>query len=112
MAWVISLARRLSMNSLRLRIFAMVFVVVVVAIGTVMAGASQGSQTAVRGFLGFSAERDQHIAVQLLGSDVPKSSLPAVQVRLKELSQAMGANLLVIDPAGLVLVDSSNSLVG
>jgi signal transduction histidine kinase len=100
------------MNSLRLRIFAMVFVVVVVAIGTVLFGASQGNVTAVRSFVGFSAERDQHIAVQMLGGEAGAASLPAAQARLKELAQAMGANLLVIDPRGQVLVDSSNTLVG
>jgi signal transduction histidine kinase len=100
------------MNSLRLRIFAMVFVVVAVAIGTVLVGASQGNLMAVRGFVGFSAERDQRIAVQMLGSGEKAASLPAVQVRLQELSQAMGANLLVIDPHGQVLVDSSDALVG
>ena len=37
------------MNSLRLRIFGMVFVVVAVAIGTVLVAASQGNQESVRG---------------------------------------------------------------
>ncbi|MEP7356230.1 MAG: ATP-binding protein [Anaerolineales bacterium] len=100
------------MNSLRWRIFAMVFLVVAVAIGTVLVGASRGNTVAVESFVGASTVRDQHIAVEMLAGGAGPDNLPTLRARLRELGQAMGVDVLVINPGGQVLLDSSNTLVG
>jgi len=78
------------MNSLRLRIFLMVFLVVVVAVGTVLVFASRGSVVAVQNFVGLSAAHDQQVAVQLLSDPLRTGNAPDPQVRVQQVGQALG----------------------
>jgi signal transduction histidine kinase len=100
------------MTSLRLRIFLMVFLVVVVAVGTVLAVASQGSVVAVQNFVGLSAARDQRVAIQLLSDPLRSGEPPVAQAQVQQVGQALGARVLVIDRQGVVLADSVNLLKG
>jgi methyl-accepting chemotaxis protein len=100
------------MTSLRLRIFLMVFMVVVVAVGTVLVFASQGSAVAVQDFVGLSAARDQHVAVQLLSGPLRSGQAPQAQAQVQVVGEALGARVLVIDQQGVVLADSINTLQG
>jgi signal transduction histidine kinase len=100
------------MTSLRIRIFLMVFLVVVVAVGTVLVFASQGSLVAVQDFVGSSAARDQRVAVQLLSEPLRSGQAPQAQTQVQQVSAALGARVLVIDQQGVVLADSTNLLKG
>jgi signal transduction histidine kinase len=100
------------MTSLRLRIFLMVFLVVVIAVGTVLLVASQGSLVAVKTFVGSSAARDQHVAVQLLADPLRSGEPPQMQVQVQQVGQALGARVLIVDRQGTVLADSVNVLKG
>jgi len=64
------------MNSLRLRIFLMVFLVVVVAVGTVLVFAKPRQRRAVQNFVGLSAAHDQQVAVQLLSDPLRTGNAP------------------------------------
>jgi len=100
------------MNSLRLRIFLTMFLVVVVAVVTVLLFASQGSQVAVYSIVGQSAARDQSVAEKLL-SDLPGAGLPPnVQFQVQRVGQALGAHVVIIDRKGNVLADSTDTLKG
>jgi signal transduction histidine kinase len=98
------------MTSLRVRIFLMVFLVVVVAVGTVLVFASQGSVVAVKDFVGLSAARDQRVAVQWLSE--PLRSGQQTQAQVQQVGEALGARVLVIDKEGVVLADSTHMLNG
>src|SRR5258707_3884400 len=112
MGSVTSLERLAVMNSLRLRIFLMMFLVVVVAVVTVLLFASRGSQVAVYSIVGQSAARDQSVAVKLL-SDPPRADLPPnVQFQVQRVGQALGAHVVIIDRQGNVLADSTHTLQG
>ena len=106
------------MNSLRLKIFWMVFVVVAAAVVTVSVVAGQGTATAVQEVVFFSAQRDQHLAAELLTSGIVASRGGApigaeeVQARVETLGAVMGTDILLLDPAGRVLVDSANWRTG
>lgn len=100
------------MTSLRLRIFMMVFLVVVIAVGTVLLFASQGSLVAVKSFVGSSAARDQRVAVQLLADPLRSGEPPQAQVQVQQVGQALGARVLIINGQGTVLADSVNQLKG
>jgi signal transduction histidine kinase len=100
------------MISLRLRIFWMVFMVVVVAVGTVLVFASRGSTVAVQNFVGLSAARDQRVAVQLLSEPLRTGQAPQAQAQVQIVGEALGARVLVIDQQGVVLADSINTLQG
>src|SRR5260370_26263353 len=110
MELVISLERLATMISLRLRIFLMVFFVVVVAVGTVLVFASQGGAVAVQDFVGLSAARDQHVAVQLLSEPLRSGQARQAQTQMQVVGEALGARALVINQQGLWLADSINTL--
>ena len=100
------------MISLRLRIFLMVFVVVVVAVGTVLVFASRSSLEAAYSIVGQNAARDQTVAAKLL-ADPPRGDLPPnVQFQVQRVGEALGAHVVIIDRQGNVLADSTDSLKG
>ncbi len=99
-------------HSLRLRIFLMVFVVVAVAIAIVSIFASQGTVMVMERFASFSDARDRRLAISMIEPATQAGGLGAVQTRVEELSQAMDADILVMNQAGRVMVGSQGALVG
>ena len=100
------------MTSLRLRIFLMVFLVVVVAVGTVLAFASRSSLVAAYDIVGQSAARDQTVAVRLLSAPALANQPPNVQFQVQRVGEALGAHVVIIDRQGNVLADSTDTLKG
>jgi signal transduction histidine kinase len=108
------------MNSLRLRMFSMVFVVVAAAVATVSALAGQGTTTAVQQFVYRAARRDQYLAADLLAGGIATNGFgggagPGLRVaqdefqaRAELLGAAMGTDILLVNETGEVLVDSAN----
>lgn len=99
-------------HSLRIRIFAMVFAVVAVAVGVVSVFASRGTASAVTDFVTFNAQRDQQIATSFLQAPPPGADVIFVQSRAEELGQAMGAQILVFNGQGTVIADSAEQHIG
>jgi len=106
------------MTSLRLKMFLMVFVVVAAAVVTVSVLAGQGTASAVQEVVFFGAQRDRHLAAELLTSGIVASGggVPIgeadVQAQAAALGAAMGTDILLLDPAGRVRVDSANWRAG
>jgi signal transduction histidine kinase len=99
-------------NSLRVRIFMMAFVVVAIAVGLVSLLAGRGVVSAVTDFAVFNAQRDERIAAALLQPPAQTGDIVFVQDRAEALGQAMGVQIMVFNPQGVVLADSAEQRVG
>jgi hypothetical protein len=99
-------------NSLRLRIFLMIALVGVAAVGTAAVFASQGTQSAVTDFVRADAARDQRLVGAAMEGAVMFDDPVLIERRAQELQQLVGADVLLVDASGTVLLDSAQQQVG
>jgi signal transduction histidine kinase len=100
------------MNSLRVRLLLMMAGVVVAAVGTAYLFADRGTDAAVNGLAAVTTDRDERLAASLMAELGPAPDAQLLQAEAEWLAQALEAQVLVADPQGQVLIDSSNHLVG
>ena len=99
-------------NSLRVRLLAMMTVVVAAAVGMAYLFADRGTEQAVSGLAAVTAGRDQRLAASLMAELGPAPDVRLLQAQAERLAQAMNAQILVTGSNGQVFVDSSRNLVG
>jgi signal transduction histidine kinase len=100
------------LHSLRLRLLLTLVLVVAVAISLVSVFGGLATTRLFREYVQARFERDHVVAAGVLQSTGGDGSLTSLRAQAEELGQTMGADIILVDPNGDVLVDTQGTLDG